>query len=224
MKPLLDKSQHSFARRIALGTAACAIALTAAACSSGSEVASFQRENDLFRGGDPMAMIGLRPRKRERIDYNPRSPLVMPPAPELQTPKEKTELGAAWPQDPDELAAKEEEAREEYLREKASKEDRSRAMKPNELNDWARQAGMRSSNPNERPAGNEVSSVRILSPATLLGRRKAPQDPNVEPERRKLTQPPEGYRKPVTDENGEVHTTADDEKPKRRGFFSRLGF
>ena len=126
MKPLLDKSQHSFARRIALGTAACAIALTAAACSSGSEVASFQRENDLFRGGDPMAMIGLRPRKRERIDYNPRSPLVMPPAPELQTPKEKTELGAAWPQDPDELAAKEEEAREEYLREKASKEDRSR--------------------------------------------------------------------------------------------------
>ena len=220
MKPLLYSGHHSLARRIALAGCACAVALTAAACSSGgNEVASFRRENN-FLGGDPMAAIGLRPRRQPRIDYDPRSPLVMPPVAELQTPKEKTDLGAAWPEDPDERAAQEEEARAEYLRTKASKENRSRALSPDELDEWARNAGMRTADPNERSS----RASPILSPATLLGRRKAPPDPTVEPPRRTLTQPPEGYRKAVTDENGEVHTTSEEEKPKRRGFLSRLGF
>lgn len=71
--------------------------------------------------------------------------------------------------------------------------------------------------------------MRLLSPAQLFrGRREEKaEDLTVEPPRRKLTEPPSGYRKAVADEQGQVVTQSQEEeakKPKRRGIFSRLGF
>lgn len=206
----------------------CALALGLTACSSPSEVARFPNERQ-FMDTDVMAVIGLRQRRQARIDYNPRSPLVVPSAASLQTPKEDTDLGPQWPDDPDARAAAEQEAREEYQRTEAFKEDRTQALKPSELDDWARQSGMRSSDPDDRTApGSEVRSVNILSPATLLGRRRAPVDPLAEPPRRRLTDPPDGYRRAVADENGQVAVPEDDmaraPTRERRSFLERMGF
>ena len=209
------------ARAALAAGSACLAALLVSACSRPSEVASFRRERQ-FTTGDPLAMIGLRARKQERIDYDPRSPLVMPPAPDLQSPKETADLGTQWPDDPDARRAAEEEARQEYLRTEAHKVDRTRALKPNELADWGREAGMVDADPNDKPQSG-TRSVRLLSPAELLRGRREKPDPTAEPARRTLTEPPEGYRKAVTDENGQVNM-GEDEKPKRRGFLSRLGF
>ncbi|MFN0262571.1 hypothetical protein ACKTEK_01715 [Tepidamorphus sp. 3E244] len=214
------------AHRIALAGAVSVFALAATACSSGSEVASFQRDRSVMRG-DPMVAIGLRPRPQPRIDYDPRSPLVMPPQNELQTPKEELALGEQWPDDPDERRAKQEEERVEYLRKQAATEDRTRALSRNELDQWARDTGSGPEGGSSTAlSGNEVRSVGILSPFQLRrGKRKEP-DLTAEPERRKLTEPPSGYRKAVADDNGQVVTEsqeAEASKP-RRGIFQRLGF
>jgi hypothetical protein len=82
---------------------------------------------------------------------------------------------------------------------------------------------MQNGDPNDNAPGSEVRSMRLLSPAELLRGRKAEPDPLAEPQRRRLTDPPEGYRKAVADENGQVRT-GEEKKPKRRGILSRLGF
>ncbi len=204
------------AKRIALAASVCALALAAAACSSSSDVARFPADRQ-FLGGDPMGALGLRPRRQERIEYNPRSPLVVPPSPNLQTPEEQSQVATNWPNDPDVARRAQEEAREEYLRERAETQDRTRTLTPDELDAWAREAGMRAPDANEAAPGRRTAS--ILSPAQLRSRRAAPPDPNIEPPRRALTQPPEGYRRTVADETGQVNLP---EEERTEGIFTRI--
>ena len=217
MTRMTSSAAGASARRVVLAASVCALALAAAACSRSSDVAQFPAERQ-FLGGDPLGAIGLRPRRQARIDYDPRSPLVMPPAPNLQTPEERSEIAANWPNDPDVARRDQEEAREEYLRERAEQEDRTQVLSPDELDSWAREAGMRTSAESDTTAGRRTAN--ILSPAQLRGRRAAPPDPNVEPERRRLTQPPEGYRRAVPDANGQVQLPQEEEP--RRGLLSGL--
>lgn len=215
-------------QRAALAAGVCIFAIAVSACSGPSEVAGFQRDRN-FLEGDPMVAIGLRPRPQERISYNPRSPLVMPPQPELKTPKQHADLGPQWPDDPDERRAAQEEAERVALRERAVKEDRTQALSPEELDAWGREVGKVDTETRTDSANGGTRSVRLLSPAQLFrGRREEKaEDLTVEPPRRKLTEPPSGYRKAVADEQGQVVTQSQEEeakKPKRRGIFSRLGF
>jgi hypothetical protein len=160
--------------------------------------------------GDGVAMksllgaMGIIPRERPPIEYRERPPLVVPPKAELRAPIEpgSAESRAAnWPKDPD-VAARRREAAE--ARRPGS--DNSR-LSPEEIQSGRRAGAMPVVvGPVDRQADKSTltpDELRAMDPRN----NRRPVLAGAEPDRRSLTEPPTGYRKPAA--NAPVRATAD---------------
>jgi hypothetical protein len=190
----------------------CIAGLLATGCYSNSLQSS---SSDTAGIGDPLALIGLRADPaQEEIEYGPRAPLVIPGQSHLPPPQSQMAAeDPAWPDDPDvrqrrQLAEARRAASEQTL------EDVERASQPltrAELDEWGRRFG-RHDPTQPRSAQRDPSAA--ASPEELRAR-TASVDGSVEPPRRRLSDPPGGYRQPA--DTDEVIPP-----PRRQGFFSRL--
>ncbi len=176
-----------------------------------------------------MQEIGLAPSNKEEIEYRERAPLVVPPSGATGTlPPPQAERSVAgnpqWPTDPDvERRRKQREEDNVY----AGKDYKSYL---NRNNPWINPNELRA---NRREGAGLVTQAdatnhdgrTVVSPDEL--RRGNPamarqQDNTVEPTRRRLTDPPPGYRTtvPVTNPDGTVSAAAPE--PEKKGFFKRI--
>lgn len=168
--------------------------------------------------GNPLVMLGLREdTDYEEIEYGPRAPLVIPA--ETNLPPPRTQMAAAdpaWPDDPDARMRREREMMRRAAAEQTL-EDVERASNPlsrAELDEWGRRFG-------EPRSTQQTASSRdpsgAMSPEELRARRADPDAVAAEPQRRRLSDPPTGYRQPA--DTGDV---ADVQQTERPGFFRRL--
>jgi hypothetical protein len=153
-----------------------------------------------------LGAIGIIPRERPPIEYRERAPLVVPPKLELRAPLDPNAAqarAANWPQDP-EVAARRRDAAE--ARKLLSNNSR---LTPDEIQ-AGRRAGAASASDAEARATREGDFSR-MTPDQLRAQdprnRAKPVLAGIEPERRTLTEPPTGYRKPAA--NAPVRATAD---------------
>jgi hypothetical protein len=158
-----------------------------------------------------MEDIGLQKRKQEKMDFSERAPLVIPPsfeAPALPPPEDGSALAAVnpnWPKDPDtqaELDAAEAEKTPQRFRRKYQ-EDPAKAIY--KIRAQERERGL----PQTTPHAYETNMDRgALTPDQLKqAQKKREADAAngvpvavVEPERKRLTDPPPGYRMPSTEQ------------------------
>ena len=141
------------------------------------------------------------------IDYRERSPLVIPPAPTLPPPAaaEGARSSAAWPQDPDKRESGRPAARRERPRDaNAAAEREARPLSPDELRRGRAAGAGRHQGPAQTPSDMEMG--RPLRPDEIPGHRslfslfRSSNETATfagEPERRKMTDPPAGYRTPA---------------------------
>lgn len=174
--------------------------------------------------GDGVAMksllgaIGIIPRERPPIEYRERPPLVVPPKLELRPPADAGIVGgqvANWPKDPDVLARQRDaaEARKPFS-------DNSR-LSPDEIQ-AGRRAGSASVSTNPAARHSEKTTMTPEELRAVDPRNNArPVLAGAEPERRALTEPPSGYRKPAG--NAPMRATADavERDPDSPGAFHR---
>lgn len=148
-----------------------------------------------------LGSIGIIPKDKPPIEYRERPPLVVPQKLELRPPVDAGSVEARvpnWPRDPDVLARREDE---EDARRPAGQSRADRGSRNNStLTGEEIRAGTRANarTPFVITEGNERNSA--LSPAEMarMDRRKPAQLVSTEePERRSLTEPPTGYRKPA---------------------------
>lgn len=194
----------------------CVAALVLSGCASNSlQKTSTADAGDLV--GSPLALVGLRGSgDDEEIEYGPRSPLVMPPETELRPPEERVaDRGPDWPDDPDVRARRvrsemRRAAREETVRDV---EFASAPMTRRELDEWGERYGRVDDSPyvHSRRRPNEA-----LTPEELAARSSDDDEAEMraEPPRRRLTDPPAGFRRPA--ETAEMPESTD------TGFFGRI--
>ena len=180
--------------------AALSAALLAGGCSGGTLDDAAEFVGSTIE--EPLLAIGLATEERDPIDYRPRSPLVMPSTAELPGPQEDADMAVAspeWPNDPDVLAARLEEEQKQRELEALQRNElnNDQTLTPQELDEWTRQAGFRTGRTQPvQPVGPEHGEDYLLAPDELKNRRLAEEGGYQEPERRTLTDPPEGYRLP----------------------------
>ncbi|MEZ5841529.1 MAG: hypothetical protein R3D02_14250 [Hyphomicrobiales bacterium] len=164
-------------------------------------------ENKIF--GSVFGLVGAG-QPKEPIDYQPRSPLVLPPSNELPSPSEGAAAGggdlAAWPNDPDEAARQARLAEQNRpVNQKVGDEKRSDRLSPEQLAAGRIPgAGIPDGRPRDGASAmvyDERKSAR-LSP-TELRRQYVDMTPEPEygpdglPVRRRLVEPPSEYRIPA---------------------------
>lgn len=146
-----------------------------------------------------LGAMGIIPKERPVIEYRERPGLVVPQKYELRPPADpgRVEARAAnWPKDPDVLARQREAAEARLI-----PTERTSRLSPDQI-----QAG-RSAGASAPRAGriDRQADYSVMSPDQL--RAQDPRLPStgkqdlaygVEPERRSLTDPPTGYRKPAS--------------------------
>jgi hypothetical protein len=166
-----------------------------------------------------LGAIGIIPRERPPIEYRERAPLVVPPKLELRAPLDPNATqgrAANWPNDPDVVARQRDAAASRKLLSNNSR------LSPEEI-----QAGRRAG---PMPASDikvdRQSDISLMTPDQLRAQdprnRAKPVLAGAEPERRTLTEPPTGYRKPAA--NAPVKATADapgEADPDSPGAFQR---
>ncbi|HEY2528063.1 MAG TPA: hypothetical protein VGJ20_08980 [Xanthobacteraceae bacterium] len=151
-----------------------------------------------------MQTLGLKQPGADHIDYNERSPLVVPPTRDLPPP----EAAAApsdpdWPKDPDMQRRQAAKHKERVVPHADYVVDSSRPLRPDELNvagahpsagNAAGPGGSQQPTPADTGAKKGIFSFDWLKPkqeyAAFTG----------EPERQSLTDPPPGYQTPSADE------------------------
>jgi hypothetical protein len=212
-----------------------------AGCASGDGVAVTPGR---FEGNTTLQTLsgdGIIPRKKEEIAYRPRSPLVLPQKYELREP-ESTEIAAesnpAWPKDADVQRKRKEK---EFAELPAAEYDRQRGV-PNNPSDLLLTA-------EEMEKGRKEGAGQVTDPTASYDRQRVwllpseyQRKPSAEeleakrldaqtpePRRRYLTEPPTGYRAPVTATTPEGKAAAEDAikarqgaKPERSGILSWL--
>jgi hypothetical protein len=148
--------------------------------------------------------IGILPSERDAIEYRERAPLVVPPGSRLPQPQERAaQRNAAWPNDPDVAARRAARAdanlpateREKY------KEQRNPNLSVNELRQ-GRDPNQRATAPTPRGSTTFEENIGpILIGRELAAKKNEAEDLSVlaggEPERRRLSDPPTGARKPA---------------------------
>lgn len=177
-----------------------------------------------------MEDIGIQKKEKVQIDYSERAPLVIPPALDaLPAPEDANALAAAnpnWPRDPDVAAAAEQEEIDkipQHLR---------RKYKENAAKDIYKIRAQERDQAAVESAPREYQTIfdrdRVMTPAELKEVRdkraaeaaNAPQqNVYVEPERKRLTDPPPGYRVPSPAQP--FGPDAKDQK-RKNGLFSKL--
>jgi hypothetical protein len=177
-----------------------------------------------------MEDIGVQKKEKVQIDYSERAPLVLPPSLDaLPPPEDGNALAAAnpnWPKDPDVAAALEEEEKQKIPSHLRSKYKENAAAEIYGILDKEREEGKAASAPREYET--IFDRDRIMTPAELKQVRdkraaeaaNAPeQNVYVEPERKRLTDPPPGYRMPSAAQP--YGPDAKDQK-RKNGLFSKL--
>jgi hypothetical protein len=179
--------------------AASAFALVTAATTAPSRA-----EDGLM--GSVMGLLGLGDDEKPEIDYRERAPLVVPPTMTLRTPEQSlVDKTPNWPQDPDVQRRKQVEAQKKLPGGMTQEEKRRLNGDRAALGEM--QAGRGKSAkatgiPEEQNTFDDSKNKRAdwLNPATLAAESRATElaaaKPGVEVERRYLTDPPSGYRKP----------------------------
>jgi hypothetical protein len=152
---------------------------------------------------DMLSSLGLVPAERPQIDYRERPPLVVPPSPTLRTPVARGALEAdgQWPADQDmvrERRRQRDAAVPEAERERRRMNDNNPRMSIDEIRGGRRPgAGISQAPAPNRPDGGREATW--IHPDTLRSEGRIPEQPlvpGVEPERRSLTEPPSGLRRP----------------------------
>jgi hypothetical protein len=157
--------------------------------------------------GSVMGLLGLGDDEKPEIDYRERAPLVVPPTMTLRQPEQSVaEKTPNWPQDPDVQRRKQIEAQKKLpggMTQEAKRwqnGDRSALGEMQAGRGRAKATGI----PDEQNTFDDSKNKRAdwLNPATLAAESRATElaatggKPGVEPDRRYLTDPPSGYRKP----------------------------
>ncbi len=152
---------------------------------------------DLFTG--VLDAIGLGPGK-DPIEYRERAPLVVPPKTNLPAPQApRTARNPAWPNDPDAAArrAAADENNSPVIR------NENPMMTPNQLRAGPRTNSDRYSGLPIGAAPENSNSDLIIGPTFRMRAADTQREalnnlsPGDEPQRRSLSEPPTGYRKPT---------------------------
>jgi hypothetical protein len=153
---------------------------------------------------DLFASMGLIPKERPNIDYRERAPLVLPPRMDLRDPADPKGVIAAnpqWPNDPDVAAAR---RRDADARTPVTATERRRVEQNPTLGIEDIRAGRRAgAGVPDGPVvrrGDNVRETTWIHPDQLRRegvKKDEPLSSMEEPERRDLTQPPTGLRKPT---------------------------
>ncbi|MEM8878395.1 MAG: hypothetical protein AAGD23_11070 [Pseudomonadota bacterium] len=184
--------------------------MLAACSSSGPDQGQFQRVDSGERP-DLLVLMGMRAPPKPEIEYRPRSPLVLPGSTAgLQAPEEGSAVPQDFPVDPEIEIARERADRDQALVD--SQQDvvqRGGIMTPEEVEDWENRVG-------STGRGRANVLTRILNPREMRERQLAQADPESEPERQVLSQPPEGYRRIQPDQDGNYTQPELEQESERR--------
>ncbi|BCJ91662.1 hypothetical protein IZ6_23970 [Terrihabitans soli] len=177
-----------------------------------------------------MEDIGLQDRKQEKMDFSERAPLVLPPSTDaaaLPPPEDGAALATVnpnWPNDPDVQAALEEEEKEKIPERQRRKYKENQANEIYKFQRQEREAG-RVAAANPREYDTNFDRNKVLTPEQLkeVQKREAEMAKTgapvaaIEPERKRLTDPPPGYRTPSAEQ-----AYGPGEGDRKKGFFSRV--
>lgn len=167
--------------------------------------------------------IGLTTPEREPIEYRERAPLVVPPKSGLREPvAPNAQRNAAWPNDPD-VVSRRQAAADRNAPVPSGKWTENPEMRPGQLRAGPRTATNRLGVPDYSPNENDASVLMIrptrdmrAADAERIARDNLSNlRPGEEPERKSLSEPPRGYRKPteIVRATGEPARTQDASKP-----------
>jgi hypothetical protein len=153
-----------------------------------------------------MRSLGLRSTDDPGIEYRERPPLVIPPARSLPPPESAAAAarGAAWPNDPDVLRAK--QAKADKKKPYKTVEEESLPETPDQL-----MSRGTASRPSHRPTGDskdptapstmsELGAKSMFTWGGLFGQKEEYGTFAGEPPRASLIEPPKGYRTPSPDQ------------------------
>ena len=193
----------------------------AAFCLSASVPAHAQNAWD-----DLMSDIGIQEKKQEKIDYNERAPLVVPPSlTALPPPEDAVAAGAPnWPTDPDDVQASE----EAELERQAARDRRKHEKNPRLSLEEMRKGRRANSEANNYEALGARRDPKLSREEMKLGTKTKEQKEQeqaqqqafvAEPPRKRLSDPPAGYRTPSP--NAPYAEPGKDPK-KKPGWFSKL--
>jgi hypothetical protein len=156
--------------------------------------------------GSVMGILGLGDDEKPEIDYRERAPLVVPPTMTLRTPEQSlVEKTPNWPQDPDVQRRKQIEAQKKLpggMTQEAKRWQNGDRSALGEMQAGRGKSAKATGIPEEQNTFDDSKNKRAdwLNPATLAAESRATElaatKPGVEPDRRYLTDPPSGYRKP----------------------------
>jgi len=150
---------------------------------------------------DALSGIGLLEKQQAPIDYHERAPLVMPPKLDgkaLPAPRARTK-SAAWPKDPEIVAADREREADERRLNKGNQaqgryNDNNATVSVDEMRS-GRRAGANVTTSAEDKPGDGARRSSWLDPLELFkGKSDEAQASAVEPARESLVEPPKGYR------------------------------
>lgn len=159
---------------------------------------AFAQEGILFQ----RLFEGMMGRSENDIDYRERAPLVVPPSAALPRPQDPaSERNAAWPNDPD-VAARREAARNALIPVENPNYRNNPRMSQEELR---RGRTLRQQSPGNQTTedhnnyNNQIQPIRV---GRELASRQSQDALNTlsygsEPQRRLLSEPPTGYRRPA---------------------------
>jgi hypothetical protein len=197
-----------------LGALAAAAALVSAGGAAAQEGAFMK---------DVLGSIGIIPKERAAIEYRERAPLVLPPKMELRDPADPRSLQAAnpqWPNDPDVVAARRraQEASLPVTETEKRRLDRNPTLSVQEIRQTRRPGAEVPSEPVMR-RGDNARDALLVHPDQLRAegrKQEAALSSMEEPERGRLTEPPDGFRKPTmrVKPGFEVQHRTDEADPK----------
>ena len=169
---------------------------------------------------------GLTSSRSKQIEYRERAPLVVPPKVGALPPPQTSAAKAnpAWPTDPDAERRRKLEEEEKVPAGQDYKSYLNRNnpwISPDELRNGRRAGTGAVSEPDTtNREGRTVVSPDELRRGNPALKNMKPKDPTVEPTRRRLTDPPTGYRTIVPETSGPQSAAVEPEQKK--GFFSHI--
>ena len=177
--------------------------------------------------GELMEDIGLKKRKQEKMDFSERAPLVVPPTLDALPPPEAggalASVNPNWPADPDAIREQEEAERNKTSRLEQRQYLRNPSGQIYDIRAKEREEGVHNDPDKTRAYDADVDTGR-MTPEQLKAVKKqreatgaaaAPAQAFVEPERKRLTDPPPGYRAPSP---AQPYGPPGEEKKKKSSF------
>lgn len=150
---------------------------------------------------DVLSEIGLGSSTKAKIDYSPRAPLVMPPSLDLPPPQEKgatAKNNANWPTDPDEVRSAEEIERDKQPLRLRHKYQERPVLSVYEMK---AQEHRRAQIEDDYTPSIERKNKKLTPEELQAVKNRRDANPEAvayaEPKRRRLTDPPPGYRTPA---------------------------